>query len=129
MKILLPPKNSRDFTSNSPGGEPHQVAEKHLVNGWSAHVSSRHPALGVVRLDYEYPPAPGDSDHPGRCGLRDFRRPRWYKDLGPQTTKLRSVGANNSNVTMVRSIAFSWCVHNSNVTMVYGTYNKLVFMG
>lgn len=26
---------------------------------------SKHPALGVVRLDYDYPPAPGDSDHPG----------------------------------------------------------------
>ena len=25
----------------------------------------KHPALGVVRLDYDYPPAPGDSDHPG----------------------------------------------------------------
>ena len=29
----------------------------------------------------------------------------------------------------VDEIAFSWCVYNSNVTMVYGTYNELVFMG
>ena len=28
----------------------------------------KHPALGVVRLDYDYPPAPGDSDHPGAPG-------------------------------------------------------------
>ena len=27
------------------------------------------------------------------------------------------------------TIAFSWGSHNSNVTMVYGTYNELVFMG
>ncbi|CAL1143001.1 unnamed protein product [Cladocopium goreaui] len=31
------------------------------VNGMSM---VKHPALGVVRLDYDYPPAPGDSDHP-----------------------------------------------------------------
>jgi len=24
-----------------------------------------HVSLGVVRLDYNYPPAPGDIDHPG----------------------------------------------------------------
>eukprot|EP00435_Cladocopium_sp_Y103_P066549 s253_g28.t2 len=34
----------------------------------------RHPALGVVRLDYEYPPAPGDSDHPGSFGYDVYYR-------------------------------------------------------
>lgn len=34
----------------------------------------KHPALGVVRLDYEYPPAPGDSDHPGSFGYDVFYR-------------------------------------------------------
>ena len=24
-----------------------------------------HASLGVIRLDYDYPPAPGDIDHPG----------------------------------------------------------------
>lgn len=29
-----------------------------------------HPSLGVIRLDYEYPPAPGDIDHPASFGYR-----------------------------------------------------------
>mmetsp|Transcript_731 Transcript_731/g.1340 ORF Transcript_731/g.1340 Transcript_731/m.1340 type:complete len:709 (-) Transcript_731:157-2283(-) len=33
-----------------------------------------HPSVGVVRLDYDYPPAPGDSDHPGSFGYDVFFR-------------------------------------------------------
>jgi len=35
---------------------------------------AKHPALGVVRLDYDYPPAPGDSDHPGSFGYEVYYR-------------------------------------------------------
>jgi len=35
---------------------------------------SKHPALGVVRLDYDYPPAPGDSDHPASFGYDVYFR-------------------------------------------------------
>lgn len=34
----------------------------------------KHPALGVVRLDYDYPPAPGDSDHPASFGYDVYFR-------------------------------------------------------
>ncbi|CAK8990690.1 unnamed protein product [Durusdinium trenchii] len=34
----------------------------------------KHPSLGVVRLDYDYPPAPGDSDCPGSFGYDVFYR-------------------------------------------------------
>eukprot|EP00913_Durusdinium_trenchii_P016861 g15851.t1 len=35
---------------------------------------TKHPALGVVRLDYDYPPAPGDSDHPASFGYDVYFR-------------------------------------------------------
>ena len=31
-------------------------------------------SLGVIRLDYDYPPAPGDIDHPGSFGYDVFYR-------------------------------------------------------
>ena len=34
----------------------------------------RHASLGVVRLDFDYPPAPGDIDHPGSFGYDVFYR-------------------------------------------------------
>jgi len=34
----------------------------------------RHASLGVVRLDFDYPPAPGDVDHPGSFGYDVFYR-------------------------------------------------------
>lgn len=32
--------------------------------------AKKHPTLGVVRLDYNYPPAEGDIDHPGSYGYK-----------------------------------------------------------
>eukprot|EP00439_Symbiodinium_sp_Y106_P008275 s5623_g1.t1 len=46
------------------GGAPGQPQKK----------KTKHPALGVVRLDYDYPPAPGDSDHPGSFGYEVYYR-------------------------------------------------------
>ncbi|CAK9022991.1 unnamed protein product [Durusdinium trenchii] len=40
----------------------------------NAKVQTKHPALGVVRLDYDYPPAPGDSDHPASFGYDVYFR-------------------------------------------------------
>jgi hypothetical protein len=34
----------------------------------------RHASLGVVRLDFDYSPAPGDVDHPGSFGYDVFYR-------------------------------------------------------
>ena len=54
---LLPKKNkTTSWVSNLPHGLPIGFPQPRM---------SKHPALGVVRLDYDYPPAPGDSDHPG----------------------------------------------------------------
>ena len=39
--------------------------------GLQLHRSAR---LGVVRLDYDYPPAPGDVDHPGSYGYDVYYR-------------------------------------------------------
>ncbi|CAK9089471.1 unnamed protein product [Durusdinium trenchii] len=35
---------------------------------------AKHPSLGVVRLDYDYPPAPGDTDCPGSFGYDVYYR-------------------------------------------------------
>jgi len=37
-------------------------------------VLSKHASLGVLRLDYDYPPAPGDIDHPDSFGYDVFYR-------------------------------------------------------
>ena len=49
------------------------LAAKHLrACSLSSKPKKAAPSLGVVRLDYDYPPALGDIDHPG-SGEIDFR--------------------------------------------------------
>ena len=36
--------------------------------------TSKAPSLGIIRLDYDYPPAPGDIDHPDSFGYDVFYR-------------------------------------------------------
>ncbi|CAK8990015.1 unnamed protein product [Durusdinium trenchii] len=45
----------------------------------------KHPSLGVVRLDYDYPPAPGDSDCPGTLAQQCQR---WKPRHGRESRKL-----------------------------------------
>mmetsp|Transcript_7503 Transcript_7503/g.13494 ORF Transcript_7503/g.13494 Transcript_7503/m.13494 type:complete len:750 (-) Transcript_7503:189-2438(-) len=42
--------------------------------GAPAKAKSKHPALGVIRLDYDYPPAEGDTDCPASFGYDVFYR-------------------------------------------------------
>ena len=37
-------------------------------------VQQKHACLGVIRLDYNYPAAPGDIDHPGSYGYDVYYR-------------------------------------------------------
>ena len=49
------------------GGASTAIAEAETAVGEAALAANKHSAvsLGVIRLDYNYPPAPGDIDHPG----------------------------------------------------------------
>jgi len=50
------------------------VAMRTAAHANGAKETKRHPSLGVVRLDYDYPPAPGDSDFPGSFGYDVYYR-------------------------------------------------------
>lgn len=49
-------------------------AEQSEVTVGARKVMKKHACLGVIRLDYNYPAAPGDIDHPGSYGYDVYYR-------------------------------------------------------
>lgn len=52
----------------------HTAMIKQLKTGSASAAKKKHPALGVVRLDYNYPPAAGDTDSPASFGYDVYYR-------------------------------------------------------
>lgn len=61
----------------------------------------KHPSLGVLRLDYDYPPAPGDIDHPD-----SYNYPVYYRVVPGLTFEMCQSG----NLTPAVSKAFDEAV-------------------
>ena len=68
-------ENMADVTVTADQGKPLELAElkgsHDILKNRSKHSAA---SLGVVRLDYNYPPAPGDIDHPGSYQYDVFYR-------------------------------------------------------
>eukprot|EP00928_Gymnodinium_smaydae_P007338 TRINITY_DN1264_c1_g2_i1.p1 TRINITY_DN1264_c1_g2~~TRINITY_DN1264_c1_g2_i1.p1 ORF type:complete len:765 (+),score=99.06 TRINITY_DN1264_c1_g2_i1:65-2359(+) len=60
---LMKAHKSAQLNTNSSGGR-----------GSKLPVKKKHPSLGVIRLDYNYPPAAGDTDSPASFGYDVFYR-------------------------------------------------------
>ena len=68
-------ENMADVTVTADQGRPLELAElKGSVDILKNRAKHSAASLGVVRLDYNYPPAPGDIDHPGSYQYDVFYR-------------------------------------------------------
>merc|ERR1712048_1196927 len=94
-------------------------------------------ALGVIRLDYDYPPAPGDIDHPNSYGY-----PVFYRAVPGLTFEMCQSGKLTAKVEMEFIRAIKWLDEQKHVSAITGDCgfmmwfqelarrhtNKLIFM-
>lgn len=83
---------SRGGVGGAMGGAPLDLGPKHKA-----------ACLGVIRLDYDYPPAPGDIDHPGSFGYDVF-----YRVVPGLTFQMCQSGNMTPQVTAEFNEAIKW---------------------
>lgn len=80
-----------------------------------------HGKVGVLRLDYNYPPSPGDIDHPG-----SYNYPVIYRMVPGLTFEMCQKGAMTPEVEKDWEIAVQWLV-DQKVTCIIGDCGFMMF--
>lgn len=75
----------------------------------------KHPSLGVIRLDYDYPPAPGDIDHPD-----SYNYPVYYRVVPGLTFEMCQTGVLTPEVAKAFDEAVLWLANHKDVNVITG---------
>lgn len=75
----------------------------------------KHPSLGVLRLDYDYPPAPGDIDHPD-----SYEFPVYYRVVPGLTFEMCQSGVLTPAVAKAFDEAVLWLADHKDVSVITG---------
>ena len=75
----------------------------------------KHPSLGVLRLDYDYPPAPGDIDHPD-----SYDYPVYYRVVPGLTFEMCQLGELTPAVAKAFDDAVLWLANHKDVSVITG---------
>jgi len=75
----------------------------------------KHPSLGVLRLDYDYPPAPGDIDHPD-----SYEYPVYYRVVPGLTFEMCQKGVLTPTVAAAFDEAVLWLANHKDVSVITG---------
>lgn len=75
----------------------------------------KHPSLGVLRLDYDYPPAPGDIDHPD-----SYNYPVYYRVVPGLTFQMCQTGKLTPEVAKAFDEAVLWLANHKDVSVITG---------
>ena len=99
------------------GGASTAIAEAETAVGEAALGVAKHSAvsLGVIRLDYNYPPAPGDIDHPGSYDYDVF-----YRVVPGLTFAMCQSGEMTPEVTAEFTEAVRWLDQEKGVSGITG---------
>ena len=99
------------------GGASTAIAEAETAVGEAALGVAKHSAvsLGVIRLDYNYPPAPGDIDHPGSYDYDVF-----YRVVPGLTFEMCQNNAMTPEVTAEFTEAVRWLDQDKGVSGITG---------
>jgi len=80
------------------------------------------PVLGVIRLDYDYPPAKGDIDHPGTYGYDVY-----YKVVPGLTFNMAKAGKMSPDVQQRFIESCDWLINEKNVNVITGDCGFMVY--
>ena len=80
------------------------------------------PTLGVIRLDYDYPPILGDIDHPGSFPYKVF-----YKVVPGLTFKMCQSGKLTREVTRSFKSSIQWLVEQKKVSGITGDCGFMMY--
>jgi hypothetical protein len=75
----------------------------------------QHPSMGVLRLDYDYPPSPGDIDH-----LDTYDYPVYYRVVPGLTFEMCQAGTMTLAVGDAFDEAVLWLANHKDVTVITG---------
>ncbi|CAB9529340.1 Dimethlysulfonioproprionate lyase [Seminavis robusta] len=75
----------------------------------------KHPSLGVLRLDYDYPPAAGDIDHPD-----SYDYPVYYRVVPGLTFEMCQSGVLSAEVGAAFDDAVLWLAIHKDVSVISG---------